>query len=464
MTTEGKDISESLGYKLRDSSKMVISAFIKGEAHDAGNMYTDGKILHGNWVGGNDLAKNDGSTVINRHALGNISQTIHKFIKKSAIDSGLSHVARDSIHEDIENIKRIKEGNQMNSNLFNAIYNKSVEAADVFKNAIAEKLQSAINTRHEEIAQTMFKEETEQLDESVLKPGPTDHEAAKQLFSHGINTKSLVDGAHRVDVPWQAKRIQNGTYNHDSASKYYQMKPRMIAHEKGEKHSIGTYRAAGKLFADHYRKHSEALAAKGTLANTRSIKIHEDTEQLDEVSGELIGRYVQKARQDLKNKRDKRNELESNPKVKEKNDMISDLYNKREYTKDGRSKHTAKIGALRVGIEKIKTKIDPNYPKSVNLYKRNKGIETAIKKLTHGKLSEAIEEYMESNLYTPEEIKEYMQSEDFQQLDELSKDTLVSYVKKAAVNLAKNSASIEPGEIAKRKSGISTAVNKMVKE
>jgi len=99
------------------------------------------------------------------------------------------------------------------------------------------------------------------------------------------------------------------------------------------------------------------------------------------------------------------------------------------------------------------------------------------------------EEYDEEELtledYSLEELEEYMMSEEFEQLDELSKDTLGSYVKKAASDVntksrdaqqhkdmfagdypvrgAKKQAQQNQADINKRVGGIGKAVDKMTK-
>ena len=92
---------------------------------------------------------------------------------------------------------------------------------------------------------------------------------------------------------------------------------------------------------------------------------------------------------------------------------------------------------------------------------------------------EEVEEVEELTLedYSIEEIEDFMVSEDFEQLDEISKATLGSYVKKASGKLASHGinmvGSLEKSDIAnaeyhgtkidKRQKGISKAVDKLTK-
>lgn len=85
-----------------------------------------------------------------------------------------------------------------------------------------------------------------------------------------------------------------------------------------------------------------------------------------------------------------------------------------------------------------------------------------------------IEEELSLEDYSTEEIEEFMQTEDYEQLDELSKKTLGNYVKKSTKSLSHSSgvskSSISPDGrkfhsdiTSKRKSGISKAVDKLTK-
>ena len=115
--------------------------------------------------------------------------------------------------------------------------------------------------------------------------------------------------------------------------------------------------------------------------------VSEDFEQLDELSGGLLGRYIQKARSDISTRHKHGQKLDSDPKVSALDAKLSDYYGRKEYTKSGESKHRKQIDKTRADIEKTKKKLDPEYPKSVSTGKRYKGIETAIDKLRHGKLT-----------------------------------------------------------------------------
>jgi hypothetical protein len=115
----------------------------------------------------------------------------------------------------------------------------------------------------------------------------------------------------------------------------------------------------------------------------------EDFEQLDEISGKVLGSYIQKARADVSAKYQHQRDVEAHPSVKKQSDKISDYYSRKEYTKSGDSKYRKQIDKAREDKYKAMNKIDPNIHKtgSQGAAKRSRGIEKAIKKLTSGKLT-----------------------------------------------------------------------------
>lgn len=199
-----------------------------------------------------------------------------------------------------------------------------------------------------------------------------------------------------------------------------------------------------------------------SLEDLEEFMVSEEFEQLDEISGKLLGTYIQKARTNAKAKFDHGIELDKDPKVAAIKAKVSDWYNDRRYKDDGRSIHRSKIDKGRQDIEARKKKIDPDYPKSTQGNKRHSAIDRAIKKLQYGKL-------------TNEEALEILENS---QLDELSKKTLGSYIQNAATSAIRNQAMATSGEtkyyddssekgvrkVAKRISGINKATNKLTKE
>ena len=146
----------------------------------------------------------------------------------------------------------------------------------------------------------------------------------------------------------------------------------------------------------------------------------EEVEELDEVSKELLGRYVKRASRDGAHK-----------------SALAQAYSQ-------------------------------NFDKSIDMnriaIKRKKGIDKAVDKLTKEDLED----------YTLEEIQDFMMSEEFEQLDEISKKTLGSYVKKASLDVGarglSNNNTLDAkhlntlSKMSSRVKNINKAVDKLTKE
>lgn len=146
------------------------------------------------------------------------------------------------------------------------------------------------------------------------------------------------------------------------------------------------------------KKRAEARKAKEKMSEELTLEdydveeleefiLSEEFEELDEVSGKLLGNYIQKARADASARYAHGKELDNDPKVKKISAKITDYYNRKEYTKSGASKHANAIAKAHDARDAAKKKIDPNYPKSVSGNKRLRGVDKAISKLQHGKLT-----------------------------------------------------------------------------
>ena len=171
-----------------------------------------------------------------------------------------------------------------------------------------------------------------------------------------------------------------------------------------------------------------------SVEELEDFMMSEDFEQLDEISKKTLGSYVNKAHDQL-------------------------------------MKHTASVNfkSGRGDSDVLSYTHEPRTArKTAN---RTKGVATAIGKLT--KESFDIEDY------SVEELEDFMMSEEFEQLDELSKKTLGSYVKKATsdvglagfvkgttVNDHSRSKDYEDAAAMnrKRKMGIGKAVDKLTKD
>jgi hypothetical protein len=152
-------------------------------------------------------------------------------------------------------------------------------------------------------------------------------------------------------------------------------------------------KAQAKKRADA-RKAKEKMSEELTLEDfdieeLEEFMMSEDFEQLDEISGKVLGSYIQKARGDARSKFVHAKELDDHPKVKKISDKIRDYYNRKEYTRSGASKHAKAIDNAHDAREAAKKKLDPNYPKSAERggHKRLHNIDKAVEKLTRGKLT-----------------------------------------------------------------------------
>lgn len=152
----------------------------------------------------------------------------------------------------------------------------------------------------------------------------------------------------------------------------------------------------------------------------------ESDEQLDELTGKTLGSYIQKAHAADNAKRDHGRDLDVDPrvqKVKAKTKEYMDAKKWKQYHKSNDKE-----------IE-VKKKIDPDYPKSV-IPTHRAGIEKASDRLRYGKKLTKEEFTLED--FSVEELEDFMVSEVFEQLDEISKKALGSYVSKAAKRLTKD--------------------------
>lgn len=109
----------------------------------------------------------------------------------------------------------------------------------------------------------------------------------------------------------------------------------------------------------------------------------EEIEQIEEISGKLIGSYIGAARKENAAKYQRARDLDADPKVVAAHRTIGILHGLR--TRD--SMFRKEMDDARTEIVTRKKKIDPEYPKSTQTGKREEGIRKAIDKLQFGKLS-----------------------------------------------------------------------------
>jgi len=205
------------------------------------------------------------------------------------------------------------------------------------------------------------------------------------------------------------------------------------ANDQLMKHTAAVNFKSGRGDSDVLSYTHEPRTARKTANRTKGVATaigkltKEEVEELDELSKATLGSYVKKASVDA-------------------------------------AVHTDKFGRGGAGV---------TYSNTAGVAdKRLKGISKAVGKLT--KESFDIEDY------SVEELEDFMMSEEFEQLDELSKKTLGSYVKKAADDQAQHAIKVfgdtprdkeehaerkvSLNKLLKRQNGIPKAVGKLTKE
>jgi hypothetical protein len=77
--------------RLTPKDKKVIYAFVNKDSAQSNKLITDGKVLDGLWMGGNNIANWDGSSISLNETGGRSAQTIHRYIGKLAPKSWLRY-------------------------------------------------------------------------------------------------------------------------------------------------------------------------------------------------------------------------------------------------------------------------------------------------------------------------------------------------------------------------------------
>jgi hypothetical protein len=211
--------------------------------------------------------------------------------------------------------------------------------------------------------------------------------------------------------------------------------------------SLAKPTTSGQAMANHSQYFTKVtkLDSNGNPKKPEKLR-KEEAEELDELSKGTLANYSQKAAHDVGNKMYRAGSSHVTANVKKSEGMrgLGDYYDK-----DSAKQHSKALTRLQ-------------------------GIKTAAKKL-------AKEEFTLED-YSLEEIQDFMQTEDFEQLDELSKKTLGSYVKKATddytnretrISRALDNSSkmfLDPNinkaavKQANRKLGMNKAIDKLTKE
>ena len=252
---------------------------------------------------------------------------------------------------------------------------------------------------------------------------------------------------------------------------------------------------AQSMFTKESVEEEELTLEDYSVEELEDFMMSEDFEQLDEVSKKTLGSYVTKAHDQLmkhtaaSNFKSGRGDADAFAYSRDEKTMRKEKNRKagvataigkltkeeveelEELSKATLGSYVKKAGSdrsgagFRAGMAAGQGKEGPyNYDANIKIAsKREKGMNKALGKLTKEELT--LEDY------SLEELEDFMMSEDFEQLDELSKATLGSYVKKATTNaiisgeaLGKGEKWSKSGQIAsKREKGIGKAVDKLTK-
>ena len=242
----------------------------------------------------------------------------------------------------------------------------------------------------EDLEDFMMSEDFEQLDELskktlgsyVIAAGKdkeyrTKHHADLRKADDDLGNASSAASSHHITN----RKTRDDAQNAISAARSEVSKAMDKNGDKKYQRSKGIQKALNKLTKE------ELTLEDYDLEDLEDFMMSEEFDQLDEISGKVLGSYIQKARADANAKYTHGRELDNHPKVAKISDKIRDYYDRREYTKSGESKHRKAINKAHDEREVAKKKLDPEYPKSVNGNKRLRGIEKAASKLTHGKLT-----------------------------------------------------------------------------
>ena len=298
-------------------------------------------------------------------------------------------------------------------NLVDAIISgRATDIETAFQEAITDKISIAMETKRTEIAQSMFTKESAGAYETWDPKHPKFKEKLIKHHAKGGTTKSFIDQEKakawkqltRESVEDEELTLEDYSLEEiedfmmsedfeqlDEVSKKTLGSYVTKAHDQLMKHTAASNFKSGRGDADAfaYSRDEKTMRKeknrKAGVATAIGKLTKEEVEELDEISKATLGSYVKKASVDA-------------------------------------AVHTDKFGRGGAGV---------TYSNTAGVAdKRLKGVSKAVDKLTK-------EEFTLED-YSVEELEDFMMSEDFEQLDELSKATLSSYVNKASANASQN--------------------------
>ena len=339
--------------------------------------------------------------------------------------------------------------------LVNAIIaGEAIGIENAFNSAMADKLSVGMDNMREHIASNMFNEEVEQLDE-LSKTTLASY--IKRATRNAITTHaSARDTSRRADDrEGDEARALRADARRDM--------------EHSQRRQRGIVQAANKLT----KEESELNLEDFSLEEIQDFMMSEDFEQLDEISKKTLVSYITKATLD----KDRWKEAKADAGRRWARGAGGDEYENAKYAgkkvdkrQKGIDKVTDKltkesieamVSAEFEQLDELKKSTLASYIKKANSStadnawraagqslgltkdEREKHQQTAAKttmkrmagvsKATDKLAKEETELNLED--FSLEELQDFMMSEDFEQLNELSKGTLVSYIKKATSGL-----------------------------
>jgi chemotaxis receptor (MCP) glutamine deamidase CheD len=228
---------------------------------------------------------------------------------------------------------------------------------------------------------------------------------------------------------------------------------------KADKHMKYANLASAKLYPNQYK--NSPLKAK--------VNATEEVESLDELSKKTLGSYVKKAAGDAVTKAYRAGDVRDKDSGKN--------YMKALGRQIGISTATSKLAKEEVELDEVSTATLQRY-KSAASKAMDRASDSAIDKMLGSKDSQSVDISKEKKTMDKRSkgvslASNKLAKEEFEQIDELSKKTLGSYVKKASRNLAgreykrgaeKDTSTSNLQKSYKRDMGIAKAVDKLTKE
>jgi len=156
----------------------VLRAFANKQSHQSNKLSTDGKVLHGNWVGGHSIAHWDGDKARFRTASSRSEQAVHRALKKK-------YLAPNDIHEETMDevstttLEKYVRKATAEHGMANFARRSSEGAEKKFWAKKEANRKKGISTAIKKFDKR-FNEEEAELDETMVKPNPASQQITAQ--------------------------------------------------------------------------------------------------------------------------------------------------------------------------------------------------------------------------------------------------------------------------------------------